>query len=342
MSQNNYFTNAIPKNILIDKTLFQVDRCKFNRLIPVISFILYIDPQKLSDTKDANLKHDLYDAIHLILKKIHNQKILIISPKIPKFKKLQQYFNAVSSNTVWLELIKEAHFFKLNHFQKKNNIVKNKLNDGIHLIKINQKNLNQKFLAKPNSQLLQFIPELKKMDPLIKLINVEDLFPNEQLCLSLNAALNKAICYLTEKPFARLNIEYPSNRNISDFLCNADPNWRKFMAFEISRQMDFKMFGVNAVFLIGSAKNNNAGIGSDIDLMIHFTGSELQKKELDLWLEGWGRCLSVINYLKTGYKINGILDVHYISDASIKDKDSFAIKIGAVTDAALLLKSVND
>ena len=31
---------------------------------------------------------------------------------------------------------------------------------------------------------------------------------------------------------------------------------------------------------------------SDIDLLLHFEGTEDQRKDLMLWLEGWSRCLA--------------------------------------------------
>jgi hypothetical protein len=46
-----------------------------------------------------------------------------------------------------------------------------------------------------------------------------------------------------------------------------------------------------------------------------------------------------MNYLRTGYQTNGLLDVHLITDEDIAARDSFAVKIGAVTDPARLLRA---
>ena len=115
------------------------------------------------------------------------------------------------------------------------------------------------------------------------------------------------------------------------------PNWRRYMAEKIAAQIDAERFGVKNVYLIGSAKSAHVGPGSDIDLIIHFQGKPAQEDRLRLWLEGWSRCLAEINYLKTGYASEGLLDVHFITDESIAQKTSFSVKIGAVTDAAVLL-----
>ena len=83
-----------------------------------------------------------------------------------------------------------------------------------------------------------------------------------------------------------------------------------------------------------STKNANAGAGSDIDLLVHFAGDEKTRAALETWLEGWSLCLGEMNYLRTGYKTQGLLDVHFVSDEDIARQTSYAAKIGAVTDAA--------
>ena len=56
------------------------------------------------------------------------------------------------------------------------------------------------------------------------------------------------------------------------------------------------------------------------------------------WLQGWSLCLAEMNYQKTGYLSDGLLDVHLITDEDIAKKTAFAAKIGAVTDPAQPLK----
>jgi hypothetical protein len=66
----------------------------------------------------------------------------------------------------------------------------------------------------------------------------------------------------------------------------------------------------------------------------HFTENTEQRKKLDLWLEGWSMALGEINYLKTGYSSDGLLDAQIITDEDIANKTSYTLKIGAVTDPA--------
>jgi len=98
--------------------------------------------------------------------------------------------------------------------------------------------------------------------------------------------------------------------------------------------MDGERFGVAALYLIGSTKNANAGPSSDIDLVVHFKGDDVQRRELLSWLDGWSLSLGEMNYLRTGYSTGGLLDIHLITDEDLEKRTPFAAKIGAVTDPA--------
>jgi predicted nucleotidyltransferase len=106
------------------------------------------------------------------------------------------------------------------------------------------------------------------------------------------------------------------------------------MAEHIADCLDAKRFGVRALYVFGSTKNGTAGPNSDLDLLIHFQGDTRQREDLMLWLEGWSLALAEVNYLRTGYRTSGLIDLHVVTDEDIARQDSFAIKINAVTDPA--------
>jgi pyruvate, water dikinase len=92
---------------------------------------------------------------------------------------------------------------------------------------------------------------------------------------------------------------------------------------------------VKAAYVFGSTKNGTAGPASDIDLLLHVEADDEKRRELALWLDGWSQSLAEVNYLRTGYRTEGLLDVHYVTDADIAGgSNPFAAKIGAITDAA--------
>jgi predicted nucleotidyltransferase len=116
--------------------------------------------------------------------------------------------------------------------------------------------------------------------------------------------------------------------------------WRYRIAEVLASKMDMKRFGVKAIYLIGSSKNTNAGPASDIDLMMHFTGDEKQLCQLKAWVEGWSLSLGYYNQLRTGHKVEQLIDLHIVTDEDIKKKSSFAVLINGVNERARLLREI--
>jgi pyruvate,water dikinase len=110
--------------------------------------------------------------------------------------------------------------------------------------------------------------------------------------------------------------------------------WRLHMAERVAGQLEGARFGVQAVYLVGSTKNATCGAGSDIDLLVHYDGAEEHRRALDAWFEGWSLSLAEQNFLRTGVRTGGLLDVHYVTDQDIRAATSYAVKIGAATDGA--------
>jgi predicted nucleotidyltransferase len=172
---------------------------------------------------------------------------------------------------------------------------------------------------------------------MFRVVDIEALDGNQTLRIALNSKLKEAIGYLITDTQESEPADLPQKITTDFVNWSNQPNWRKYMAEKIAAQINPERFGIVDMYLIGSTKNNSVGPGSDIDLMIHVRNTPQQQKELKTWLEGWSVCLAEINYLKTGYRSEGLLDVHYITDESIAQKTSFTVMINAVTDAALKL-----
>ena len=113
--------------------------------------------------------------------------------------------------------------------------------------------------------------------------------------------------------------------------------WRLEVAREIASQLDPCRFGVTAMYVIGSAKHATAGPDSDLDLLVHFHGTEQQREQLVLWFEGWSLGLDEANHIRTGRRSGGLLDIHFVTDIDVAAKSSYAVKIGSPTDPALPL-----
>ena len=113
--------------------------------------------------------------------------------------------------------------------------------------------------------------------------------------------------------------------------------WRLRMAECVAAHLDPERFGVKGFYVHGSTKNATAGEDSDINILIHFDGTPKQREHLQNWLEGWSLSLDEANYLRTGHRSVGLLDVQFVTDADIRKRNGYATKINAVTDPARLL-----
>jgi hypothetical protein len=88
--------------------------------------------------------------------------------------------------------------------------------------------------------------------------------------------------------------------------------WRQAFAESLARSIDAARFGVKKIYLHGSTENGKAGPSSDIDLLIVFSGSESQRRDLALFLEGYGLCLTEVAHRHTGHRVEGgLLDVTF-------------------------------
>lgn len=199
------------------------------------------------------------------------------------------------------------------------------------------------FFQKNTNSLESILPAYADLSNVIKVINISENYFKKELIILMNADLEKAVAFLDQPQ----RLDRKQNFSFIDEERTADPKdsegwkWRYYMAEKIAEQIDMQAFGVKGVYLFGSTGSCTARLNSDIDLLIHFDGTEEQKEELSTWLKGWSLALSEMNYLKTGYQSDGLLDVHLVTDRDIESKNSYASKINSIYDPAIALKLRN-
>ena len=110
--------------------------------------------------------------------------------------------------------------------------------------------------------------------------------------------------------------------------------WRMSMVKAIAKCIVPELFGLKGLYVFGSTKNAQAGPMSDIDLIAHVEATDDQIALLKTWIRGWSLCLSEMNFLKTGYRTDGLIDLHIVTDEDIKHQTPFATKITAISDRA--------
>jgi hypothetical protein len=195
---------------------------------------------------------------------------------------------------------------------------------------------NQLFLTRTHNILGELLPEFGHIAETLRVIDVPRETNGQILRILMNADLEQAVGFLS---MARQAVAAPSPEiptELADVGRSSDDHWRwRFrMATRIASLLDAQRYGVVALYLFGSTKNATAGPGSDIDLLVHFRGGPEQREELRLWFAGWGQALAEMNFLRTGYRTDSLLEVHFVGDDEIDRHGSFATRIDAITDPA--------
>ncbi|PIE32456.1 pyruvate, phosphate dikinase [candidate division KSB3 bacterium] len=287
------------------RDLFQVGRVvsRLNKILPKRQFIL-MGPGRWGSRGDIKL------GVHVTYSDINNTAVLIEM--------------AMAKGEYVPELSFGTHFFQ------------DLVESSIHYLPLYPGSegtiFNRKFLTGSPNILAQMLPEYAWLNETIKVIDIPACSEGMALHLVMNAELNEALAYLDEAVDEQKSptpTKRYARRPAEDFW-----RWRLKMATHIASQLDPERFGVEGFYVIGSAQNATAGPQSDIDLLLHVRGTTAQQNALRTWLEGWSLCLSEMNYQKTGYRTDKMLDIHFVTDQDIEERSSFAIKIDAVTDAA--------
>ena len=117
--------------------------------------------------------------------------------------------------------------------------------------------------------------------------------------------------------------------------------WRQRFAERIAASIDPVRFGVEGVYLFGSTELGNAGAGSDIDLIVVCGGDAQQRRDLQVWLEGWSLCLAEISFQLYGLPSTGLLDVRFLKPEQARAEVSAFAAAGKTLQALPLGVAAN-
>jgi len=338
----------IPYDISEDEILFSAERHISNGTLTNITHVVYVDPQKYNQLSDHDDLVSVGKAIGKLNKLLPKRQFILMGPGrwgsrgdiklgvsvtysdinntamlIEIARKQKDYVPELSFGTHFFQDLVEANILYLPLYPDDYGIV-----------------FKEDFFKDSSNMLPVLVSEFSSLADIIKVIEISKNSEESMLNVLMNEEESKALAVFADASIKYDDIEiFTPDKNIKSKKADPDEHWkwRLEAAVQIASKLDGKRFGVERFFVFGSTKNATAGPGSDIDILIHFTGNNEQRKELIIWLEGWSVSLDYTNFLKTGYKSDGLLDVHIVTDDDIKKRTSFAVKIDAVTDAARLL-----
>lgn len=336
--------DPIPKELPADKIIFSANKYISNGRVPEITHIVYVDPSAYGEIADRYTLLQVGRAVGKLNKLLPKRKFILMGPGrwgsrgdiklgvnvtyseinntcmlIEVARKKGNYVPDLSFGTHFFQDLVEASIRYLPLYPDDKGIV-----------------FNEHFLTHSKNILSELLPEFSSIENTVKVIDVQDSSAGSILKVYINAEIGAAYGVLTA-PTHDTGIETEHKEQVERIVTD-HWRWRTKMAEKIASELDGEKFGVKGIYLFGSSKNAVAGPGSDIDLIVHIDAEKGLLNELKLWFEGWSLCLAEMNFLRSGYKSEGLLDVHYVTDEDIKNRSSYAVKIGAVSDAAKPMK----
>ncbi len=340
---------AIPTNISGQNTVFTANKYISNGKVTGIKTVVYVDPEEYGKLENHQDLVRVGSAVSELNRILYRRSFILMGPgrwgsrgdiKLG----VQVTYSDINNTSMLIEIAQ-----KKSRYQPE-------LSFGTHffqdLVEANIKYLplypedsevtfSKNFFLKNTNSLEALLPAYADLADVIKVINISENYFRKELVILMNADLEKGIAYLERpvKPDKKHTVAFMDEQQLQ-----ADPKdsdgwkWRHYMAEKIAFKLDLEAYSIKGIYLFGSTCSCTARLNSDIDLLIHFDGTEIQKQELTVLLKGWSLALSEINYLKTGYQSDGLLDIHYVTDRDIENKDSYATKINSVYDPALPLR----
>jgi pyruvate,water dikinase len=338
----DFLPATIPEDISPERVIFSAKRHISNGNIPNITHIVYVNPQHYDELTDYQDLVAVGRAIGRLNQILPKRQFILMGPGrwgsrgdiklgvsvtysdinntamlIEIARKQKDYVPEPSFGTHFFQDLVEASIRYLPLYPDDPGII-----------------FNEEFLMTCENLLPGILPDFAYLSTVVQVVDVTASNGGQVVEVLMNADAGEAVAILS-KPSQILESETkPYELRFKEQTVDAHWRWRLEAAEAIAAQLDPGRFGVKGFYILGSTKNATAGPASDIDVLIHFRGTESQRQDLMVWLEGWSLCLSQINLLRTGYKVNELLDIHIVTDEDIDKQTSWAAKIGASTDAA--------
>ena len=338
--------SPIPTDIPEDRIVFSANRFVSNGTIPEITHVVYVDPDAYAALPSRGELLDVGRAVGLLNRLLPKRRFILMGPgrwgsrgdiKLG----VQVTYSDINNTAVLIEIAR-----------RKGNYVP-ELSFGTHffqdLVEASIRYLplypddegvrfNRAFLRESPSVLAEILKPFAHLAHVVRVIDVPKSAQGRILKILLNADHVEAVGYLAE-PTAKQEAPAPATEATPAPAVSKDHwRWRLRMAEQIAERLSPARFGIKGLYLFGSTNHAAARPDSDIDLLVHFAGTPAQRADLEAWLQGWSSSLAEMNYLRTGHKSPGLLDVQIVTDEDVRLKRGYAAKISAVTDPARPLR----
>ncbi len=304
----------VPKDIPEDRKLFSTKKYVTTGQIENIEYIVYVIPEEYTNLTKREQMQKVAKIISELNAKLPKRKFILMGPGRWGSKGdiklgVPVRYGDINNTAMILEIAKEKGGY-IPELSFGTHFFQDLVESNIRYLPLypdqGEDLFNEKLLLESDNKLTDVLPSYKNFEDVVRVVKVSEIIPGGTLAVVMDGEANEALAYL--KPADHLT-------------------WRTQKIEEIAQALDPGLYGIQGMYLIGSTKDGSAGPTSDIDLLVHFKGTEEQKDKLMVWFDEWGKKLAKENKERTGFATEGLLDVHIITDEDIKKKSSWASHI---------------
>lgn len=322
----------IPKNIPPDRLIFSANKHISNGKVGDITYIVYVDPDAYARQESLDKLKDIGRAVSKLNKLLPKKTFILMGPGRWGSRDdirlgVKVTYSDINNTAVLIEIAKKkgsyvpdlsfgTHFFQ--------DLVESQIRYLPLYPDEEGTAFNYDFFYKTENTLARWCPEYEYLQDVLKVINVREATNGMVLRVLMNAEENLAVAMLAD-PMVSEKAEFTQSELTFTEIGSDEPlQWRKRMIESILEHLDPKRFGVKELYLYGSVFDGTAGAKSDIDFICIFDGTEEQRKELRIWIEGWNLALSRINYNKTGFKLDRLIDFTILTPQELSQQKYYA------------------
>ncbi len=304
----------IPENTPQDRKIFTANRYVTTGNIENIEYVVYVDPKGYESLESREEMYKIAKVVGELNSKLPERRFILMGPGrwgsrgdiklgVPII------YRDINNTSLLVEIAREkgsyvpelsfgTHFFQ--------DLVEADIK-YLPLYPDEEKNVfNERFFDKSPNCLSKLLPERADLEDIIKVIKIPDIYGGGTMSVVMDGDKNEGLAYV--KP--------PDHWE-----------WRLEKVNEIAEELDAKTYGIESLYLLGSTKDCTAGPCSDIDLLVHFTGTPEKKDRLMFWFKEKDKELVDENEERTGRRTSNLLDVHIVTDEDIEEKTSWACHI---------------
>jgi len=304
----------IPKDIPEDRKIFSTKKHVTTGQIENVEYIVYVVPENYVNLEKREQMQNVAKIVNELNNKLPKKKFILMGPgrwgsrgdiKLG----VPVKYADINNTSLLVEVAKEKGDY-IPELSFGTHFFQDLVESGIRYLPLYPDKKDSMFyedlLLNSENKLFEILPAYKNFEKVVRVIKVSDIIPGGTLSIIMDGDAREALAYL--KPPDHLS-------------------WRTQKIEEIAEALDPTLYQIEAIYLIGSTKEGKAGPTSDIDLLVHFKGTEEQKDNLMAWFDEWGKKLAKENKERTGFETEGLLDVHIITDEDIKNRNSWATHI---------------